>query len=77
MKFGGDVRRNAANLTLMKNFRLYERSSLQFRWEVCNAFNHPNWGNPGNTWATNFGVIGSTAADVPMRQMQFGLKLLF
>ena len=69
--------RNAANLTLMKNFRIYERSSLQFRWEVYNAFNHPNWGNPGNTWGPNFGVITSTAGEVPMRQMQFGLKLLF
>jgi hypothetical protein len=69
--------RNAANLTMLKNFRIRERATLQVRWEVYNAFNHPNWGNPGNIWGTNFGVISSIAGDTPMRQMQFGLKLLF
>lgn len=69
--------RNAANLTLLKNFRFHERATVQFRWEVYNAFNQPNWGNPGNVFGTNFGVISSIAGDTPMRQTQFGLKLLF
>ncbi len=69
--------RDAVNLTLLKNFRFAERAALQFRWEVYNAFNHPNWGNPGNIYGTSFGVVSSIAGDTPIRQMQFGLKLLF
>ena len=69
--------RNALNLTLLKNFHFTERAALQVRWEVYNAFNHPNWGNPGNVFGAGFGVISSIAGDTPMRQMQFGLKFLF
>jgi hypothetical protein len=64
--------------SLSKNFRLRERMSLQFRTEVLNLLNHPNWGNPGTTLGTStFGRITSNSVSGVPRTFQFGLKLLF
>jgi outer membrane receptor protein involved in Fe transport len=61
---------------LAKTTQLTERIGLQFRAEVFNLANHPNFGQPGrqvNT--TQFGTI--TGQRVPARQWQFAAKLLF
>ena len=48
---------------------------LQFRWDVFNGFDHPNFGFPGFTVGTpTFGKL--TFANDP-RQMQLALKLIF
>lgn len=61
---------------LAKQFRFTERTSLEFRWEVFNVFNHPNFGVPDNDFnSPNFGRVFRTAT--PERIMQFGLKFLF
>ncbi len=55
-----------------------EGHSLQLRLEAFNVFNHPVWSAPqGNTSASDFGIISSTSANVPMRQLQLGLKYSF
>lgn len=64
---------------------LKEAASLQFRAEFFNAFNHPQFGNPGTIFAGfdpitkqvngSFGKIGSTA--VAPRLIQFALKYVF
>ncbi|MEO7650637.1 MAG: hypothetical protein ABIZ80_09220, partial [Bryobacteraceae bacterium] len=63
------------NLALMKNFRIAETRSLQLRWELFNAPNRVNLGDPITTIGQlNTGEI--TGADAA-RQMQFGLKFIF
>lgn len=58
-----------------KTFRFTERVHLEFRWEVFNLLNKPNFGNPvGNFSSSAFGQI--TSAKDP-RIMQVGLKLMF
>jgi hypothetical protein len=52
-----------------------EPVDLQFRWDVFNSFNHPNFQFPGYVLGTpTFGKL--TAADDP-RQMQLALKIIF
>ena len=63
------------DLSLFKNFRIRESMTLQFRWEMFNAFNNVNLGNPStSTGDTRFGRISSA---LTAREMQAGLKLLF
>ena len=63
------------DLSAIKNFRIWEQGTMQFRAECFNAMNHPNLSNP-NTDPTNsnFGVI--TGQDSP-RSWQMALKLTF
>jgi hypothetical protein len=72
---------------LVKTTRLTERLSVQFRWELFNVLNHPNFSSipPTATFtSSSFGLINSTpdglnpgVAQGSPRVMQFGLKLLF
>ncbi len=75
-----------ADLALLKNTKVRESVNIQFRWEVFNIFNHPNFGLPGAnmfTAGTNGGgnpnpTAGQITTTVTSsRQMQFGLKLIF
>ena len=53
-----------------------ERSSFQFRAELYNALNHPQFANPDSTFTSpTFGVIDGTA--VNPRVIQLALKLAF
>lgn len=68
------------DIAAQKYFRVTESKSLEFRWEVFNLFNRPNFTNPNTAFcprtssACNFGRILS-ARDP--RIMQAGLKLRF
>jgi hypothetical protein len=68
------------NLSLQKNWLVSERKSLQFRWEVFNIFNHPNFVLMNRNFnETGAGYLSSVAAvgTGGSRIMQFGLKFLF
>src|SRR5207248_95780 len=79
------------DFSIFKDFPFTEKRKLQFRTEIFNVTNHPNFNAPGfggngvvsiggsTNWTNNnFGRIGS-ARDAPYdpRQIQFALKLLF
>lgn len=67
-----------ANWALSKLFQATERTRLEFRWEVYNAFNTTNLANPTVTVdSPAAGKIFGLIAGSTMRQMQFGLRLSF
>ncbi len=74
------------NFALFKNFPVHgERVKLQFRSEFFNAFNTPQFGAPnGIGFSTNDSLVPDAARmgeirglRIPMRIIQFGLKLSF
>ena len=63
------------DFSVQKEERLYDRASIQFRFDVYNSLNHPNFNLPGRIFgAANFGVITS-AGDA--REMQAAVKVVF
>ncbi len=86
----GDLGRNSmvgpgflnTDFSVVKNTKLSERVNLQFRAEMFDIFNHPNFGNPNLTVGnSSFGRITSTRFPTgdfgSSRQIQFALKLQF
>jgi hypothetical protein len=81
--------RNNWDLALLKDFQLpwvhNEHSTLQFRWETFNTFNHPQWKyiNAGCSSSIGFGQActqegnGEVSGDWGPRVVQFGLKFTF
>ncbi|HKQ77423.1 MAG TPA: hypothetical protein VJ810_27235, partial [Blastocatellia bacterium] len=72
----------ALDLAANKTFRLREGLNLQFRTEVFNSLNHPNFSIPSQRMAfSRTGAVGSggliTTTRTSSRQLQFGLKLTF
>ncbi|MBI1358232.1 MAG: TonB-dependent receptor plug domain-containing protein [Acidobacteria bacterium] len=68
------------DLQLGKNFAMpyNENHRIQFRTEMFNTFNTPQFANPGGTLGTgSFGRVTSMREVNANRQIQFGLKYLF
>lgn len=70
------------DFSVTKNTKVTERLNVQFRAEMFDLLNHPNFGNPVLTATSgSFGRIQSTRFPTgdfgSSRQMQFALKLLF
>jgi hypothetical protein len=64
------------DLSLLKNTKLTEKLTVQFRAEAFNFFNQPAFGAP-NTKPTS-PAFGQVTTEINFtRQMQFGLKVLF
>ncbi|MCC7499331.1 MAG: TonB-dependent receptor [Bryobacterales bacterium] len=63
------------DFSILKNFYVAEKVYTQFRGELFNAFNHPDFGTPNHSMGSSaFGVVGS-ATDA--RVIQLGLRLVF
>jgi hypothetical protein len=70
------------DFSVVKDTRLGESVSAQFRAEFFDLFNHANFGQPGNVVDTEaFSRISSTRFPTgesgSSRQLQFALKLIF
>ena len=66
----------AADASLRKNFPIVEPPTMQFRFDVFDFLNHPNWGGPNSTPTRGaFGAISGKTNDD--RQLQLALKILF
>jgi len=63
------------DFSLLKNFKFRESDNLQFRAELFNSMNHPNFLNPVTTFnSPSFGVITGALAG---REVQLGLRYSF
>jgi hypothetical protein len=70
------------DFSLFKNFRIHEAQRLEFRAEMFNVFNTPQFANPvGTSTSPAFGQSVSTIATGSgfgsNRQVQFALKFIF
>jgi Carboxypeptidase regulatory-like domain/TonB-dependent Receptor Plug Domain len=80
---------NNLDLSINKNWRVTERYNIQFRAEMFNAFNHPNFNGfqnalnfQGNINLPNFGTVtngnfGRVNNTQSHREIQFGFKFSF
>ena len=63
------------NVALLKDTTLSEGKTLQFRAEVFNSLNHPDFNLPDSFFGSpTFGIVQSAGEP---RRIQFGVKLLF
>jgi hypothetical protein len=66
---------DSLDFSLMKNTRIGERKNIQFRAEIFNILNHPNFDLPNNTiHSAQAGQIFTAEAS---RQIQLALKYVF
>ena len=70
------------DFSVTKDTKITERFNLQFRTEMFDVFNHPNFGNPVLTTTNSaFGQVQGTRFPTgdfgSSRQIQFALKLIF
>ena len=69
------------NLSLVRQFPAVRETFFEFRAEVFNLTNTPNFGQPGNLTFTNTNTFASISAtrDNPNdpRELQFSLKYYF
>ncbi len=68
------------DLVLQKSFRIRESQQVEFRFELFNMFNHPNFGLPGGGSLVAVDVEGGTAittTSTDNRQIELALKYTF
>ena len=69
------------DFSAIKDTRIHERLSLQFRGEIFNLLNRANFNTPNLIVFTPAGLSGTagaiTSTSTTARQVQFGLKLLW
>jgi hypothetical protein len=62
--------------SIFKTFKILEKASVEFRADLFNTFNHPNFNPPSaKVGSGSNGQVTSTSTDP--RRIQFGLRLFF
>src|ERR1700685_3652264 len=85
-----DAKTNISNIGIVKSFKINERSTVQFRTTMLNAFNHSNYSSVDpflddaglSSFETGFGTpsvfpSNGTGSSVGKRQILFGAKVNF
>jgi hypothetical protein len=67
---------------VLKSFPVSESNRVEFRWELFNIANHPNFSGPSSSIFSNATTINQSAGTITgtegsARQMQFALKYIF
>ncbi len=76
--FGNGPGAVSLDSSLLKDFRIAERVTTQFRIEALNVLNHPNFANPDTRFGSaTFGQITSLVSGNQSRILQLGLHLQF
>ena len=76
--FGRGPGTATADASLLKDFHFAEVTSLQFRAEALNVFNHANLANPNTTFGNSaFGRISALQSGNQSRILQLALRLAF
>ena len=70
------------DFSVQKNFHVTENHRIQFRGEMFNLFNRPNFGSPNDSPFLEDGTRNADAARIietrgSARQIQLGLKYIF
>ena len=63
------------DVSFIKRNQITEKVTLEFRAELFNLFNHPNFSAPGSTVGSS--TAGQLTSAASPRDIQFGLKLSF
>jgi hypothetical protein len=76
--FGRGPALATTDVSLLKDFKVVESSTLQFRAEALNVFNHANLANPNTQFGNgNFGQITALQTGNQSRILQLALHLAF
>ena len=76
--FGSGPGAITVDASLLKDFAVVERVTLQFRAEALNLANHPNFANPDTRFGSaTFGQITKLVPGNQSRVLQLGLRLRF
>ena len=65
------------DLSAIKNFKIRERITSQFRVEAYNVINYPIFSNPSGAIGSPSAVGKITATSMDNRSIQLALKILF
>jgi hypothetical protein len=78
-----DAKTNSANITIFKNFKFWERATLQWHMSMINAFNHPNFSSvdpfldDAGYAQEDTGFANPSLTSGGNRSILFGLKVSF
>lgn len=68
---------NDFDATFQKEFRIHEHAQLQFRADIFDFFNHPNFNQPNRIFTANKSNFGTISSAQDPRVMELSVRLAF